>query len=79
MRHGAARTPIEACVGPHWQATSVAAQPAALIAEERQAVAQGGSALRFWAVAMERRAVRARTGYFILKVCVVLWIERYGN
>ncbi len=69
--HGAARTPIEACVGPHWQATSEGAQPAAVMAEERQAVAQAGSALRFWAVARERIVVRARTWYFILMICFV--------
>ena len=38
MRQGAALAPMAACVGPHWQPTSVAAQPAALMALRRQAV-----------------------------------------
>ena len=42
MRQGAALAPMAACVGPHWQPMSVAAQPAALMALRRQAVWEGG-------------------------------------
>jgi len=49
---------------PHWQPWSVAAQPIALMAEERQDVAQVGSPLRFWAAAKDaataRRTVETR-------------------
>lgn len=37
-KQGAAAAPMAVWVGPHWHATSVAAQPAALMAEIRQSV-----------------------------------------
>lgn len=37
-RQGAATPAMAACVGPHWQATSVSAQPAAVMAEVRQGI-----------------------------------------
>jgi hypothetical protein len=58
-RQGAARFPIVDCVGPHWQAWSFAAQPAAETAEAIQDVAQGSSAVRVCALARERMAERA--------------------
>jgi len=42
-RQTAAETPIRVCAGPHWQAWSFGAQPAAVMAEERHALAQAGS------------------------------------
>jgi len=59
------------CEGPHWQASSVSAQPAAEMAEERQAVAQGGSPERFWAVERARRVVRVRSWSFMVVVVVI--------
>jgi hypothetical protein len=68
-RQGAARAPIEACVGPQAQAWSVGPQPAAVMALERQAVAQGGSAPRFWAVVRVRRA-KESSWYFMIAMVV---------
>jgi hypothetical protein len=45
-RQPATIEPIEFCVGPHWQAKSFNAQPAAVIAEERHNVAHAGSPSR---------------------------------
>lgn len=41
-RQGTTRLTMALWVGPHWHPTSPAGQPAALMAEERQAVAQAG-------------------------------------
>jgi hypothetical protein len=38
IRQGAARPPMAACLGPHWQASSLRAQPADTIAEVRQGI-----------------------------------------
>ena len=49
--HVATILPIGVSDGPHWQPKSDRAQPAAVIAEERHDVAQGGSApMRFCAL-----------------------------
>jgi hypothetical protein len=58
-------------VGPHWQATSVSAQPALEMAEERQPVAQGGSLPRFCAAEKVRRVVRVRSWSFMVVVVVI--------
>jgi hypothetical protein len=57
-------------VGPHWQPTSVSAQPALEMAEERQLVAQGGSLPRFCAAERVRRVVRARSWSFMVVVVI---------
>jgi hypothetical protein len=72
MMQGAARAPMEACVGPHWQPWSDGAQPALEMAEEMQAVAQAGSAERFCAVESVRRVVRVRSWSFMVVVVVVV-------
>ena len=41
IRQGATRPAMAALDGPHWQPTSVGAQPAAVTAEERQDVCRG--------------------------------------
>lgn len=58
-------------MGPHWQPTSVAAQPALEMAEERQLAAQGGSPPRFCAAERVRRVVRARSWSFMVVVVVI--------
>lgn len=40
IRQGAARPAMALLVGPHWQPTSVGAQPAAVMAEDRQEVCE---------------------------------------
>ena len=57
--------------GPHWQPTSVGAQPAAEMALTRQEVAQGGSPEKFWAVERVRRVVRAMRVSFMIVVVVI--------
>jgi len=51
---------------PHWHATSVGLQPATEMAETRQDEAQGGSPLKFCAVAKLTTAVRARMENFMV-------------
>jgi hypothetical protein len=67
-RQVAAKLPMAAWVGPHWQAGSLRAQPARVMAEAMQAVAQGGSEPRFWAVVRVRRVVMARIWSFMVAV-----------
>jgi hypothetical protein len=65
--------PMEALVGPHWQAWSDSAQPALEMAEVRQAVAQAGSLPKFWAVERVRRVVvRVRRVSFMVVVVVAV-------
>jgi hypothetical protein len=72
-RQVATMAPMEAWVGPHWQAWSDSAQPALEMAEERQAVAQAGSLPKFWAVERVRRVVmRVRRVSFMVEVVVVV-------
>jgi hypothetical protein len=47
-RQGTAVAAMMACVGPHWQAASVAAQPAAEMAEARQEVCGGEELAGAW-------------------------------
>jgi len=69
MRHPAPLAAMAACpVGAHWQATSVGAQPAALMAETRQGEAQAGSPERFCAAV---RRVRARRTVEKKENCIV--------
>jgi hypothetical protein len=65
-RQGAARFPIADWVGPHWQAWSFGAQPAAETAEAIQDVAQGSSAVRVCALARERMEERAKSWNLML-------------
>ncbi len=79
-RQVATMAPMEACVGPHWQAWSDSAQPALEMAEERQAVAQAGSEPRTWAVERVRRVVRATSVSFMAVVVLIcatgpLWYD----
>jgi len=58
MRQGPTAAAIAFWPEPHWQATSLGAQPAAEMADTRHGVAQAGSPERFWA---EIRLAAART------------------
>jgi hypothetical protein len=69
-RHGSTRVPILLCVGPHWQAWSFAAQPAAETADAMQAVAHGSSAVRVCAVARERMAEMVMIWNFMVLTCI---------
>jgi hypothetical protein len=62
MRHGAARRPMSACFGPHWQAWSVGAQPAAEMAETRQDVWQLGQLRCASAKELSSRSTGVRRG-----------------
>jgi hypothetical protein len=71
MRQDATMPPMTLCVGPHWQATSVGAQPALEMALTRQAVAQAGSPGKLSAVERARRVVRVRSWSFIVVVVLI--------
>lgn len=62
---------MEDWVGPHWQAWSLGAQPAAVMAEERQPVAQAGSPAKYWAVVRVRRVVRVSNWNFMVAVVLI--------
>jgi hypothetical protein len=68
IRQGATMEAMADIEGPHWQPSSVSAQPAWEMAEARQAVAQAGSPERFWAVERVRRVVRVRSWSFMVVV-----------
>lgn len=73
---GATRTPIWPCLEPQAQAWSVAWQPAAVMAEDRQEVAQAGWPERFWAAAMPATA-RTRA-LFMVTTWRVVWLPGCG-
>jgi len=54
---------------PHWQATSLGWQPATEMAETRQVDAQGGSPLKFCAVARVTTRARAMAENFMVLAC----------
>jgi hypothetical protein len=71
-RQAATTGEILACDGPHWQATSVGAQPAALIPDAMQGRAQLGSAPRPCALARAESARRAKRDFMIVVVKLFL-------
>lgn len=53
-RHPAAAAPMAACdADAHWHDTSLSPQPATLMAEVRQGIAQSGSPSKIWAAARD--------------------------
>ncbi len=68
------RLSIVARVGPHWQPTSLAAQPAAETAEAMQDVAQGGSAARVCAAVRGRKMERAKSLNFMIAERGLNWL-----
>lgn len=59
-RHGVTAVWMADCAVPHWQASSLRAQPAMAMALVRQGIAQAGSAPKFWAEAKLAAAAAAR-------------------